>query len=38
MLKYVIHPDHVKFDAHVLAWREHIATQERIYRFLSSSN
>lgn len=37
MITYLINPAHIKFDAHVLAWREHIATQERIYRFLSSS-
>lgn len=25
-------------DSHVIAYREHLATQDRIYRFLSSSN
>jgi hypothetical protein len=38
MITYNLHPEHTKFNLHVLAWREHIATQNRIYRFLSSSN
>ena len=36
MIKFAVHPAHIKFDAHVLAWREHLATQDRNYRFLSS--